>query len=306
VIAIATATARVPATCGELLQGVDTAGPVLVSLPVERGGTVEVALLETPGVRVEPDRPRARAALRLALDACGWRGGAWVRLGGEVPVGRGLGSSTVDVAGVLCATFAAAGASLDAGHLMRLATAVEPTDTSPLPGLWAVDHVRGSRLRALGPAPAAWVVSVDGGGMVDTVALHAQAGPGPSMPAGTLEALASAVAGGDLTAIGALATASAHRNQDRLPHPALADALAAAAEVAGAGVCAAHSGTLLGLLCRSAAQAHRAAAALTDRGWPSHIDRVAAPGAGVRVAERLEGDRWGRGTIAPRRGGRVS
>jgi L-threonine kinase len=282
------AMARVPATCGELLQGVDAGGPVLVSLPVERGGTVEVALLEAPGLHVEPDLPRARTALRLGLDACGWRGGARVRLGGEVPAGRGLGSSTVDVAGVLSATFAAAGASLDPAALMRLTTAVEPSDTSPLPGLWAVDHVRGTRLRHLGPAPAAWVVSVDGGGVVDTVNLHARAGPGPSMPPGTVNALAIAVAAADLASIGALATASAHRNQYRLPHPALAHALSVAAEVGAAGVCAAHSGTLLGLLCASREQAHRAEAALGARGWRSAIDRVSAPGATVRVAEPLD------------------
>jgi GHMP kinase-like protein len=170
-----TAVARVPATCGELLQGVDDQGPVLVSLPVERGGTVEVALVDAPGERVQPDRPRARAALRLALHACGWRGGARVRLGAEVPPGRGLGSSTIDVAGVLSATAAAAGVVLDAARLMRLATAVEPSDTSPLAGLWAADHVHGRRLRSLGPAPTAWVAAVDGGGIVDTLALTGRA-----------------------------------------------------------------------------------------------------------------------------------
>jgi L-threonine kinase len=279
------ATAWVPATCGELLQGVDSEGPVLVSLPVERGGTVEVALVRETELRVEPDRPRARAALRLALDACGWQGGARVRLGGEVRSGRGLGASTVDVAGVLCATFAAAGTNLENSTLMRLATAVEPSDTSPLPGLWAVDHVRGARLGHLGAAPAAWVVSVDGGGVVDTVALHARAGPGPSMPPGTLDALAASVAAGDLAAVGAVATASALRNQARLPHPAFEDVLLVAAQTGAPGVCAAHSGTLLGILYGSPDQAQRAGSALRGRGWPTHIDRVAAPGATVRVTE---------------------
>jgi L-threonine kinase len=282
-----TAVARVPATCGELLQGVDGQGPVLVSLPVERGGTVEVALVDEAGERVRPDRPRARAALRLALDACGWRGGARVRLGAEVPPGRGLGSSTVDVAGVLCAAAAAAGVVLDPARLMRLATAVEPSDTSPLAGLWAADHVHGRRLRLLGPAPTAWVAAVDGGGIVDTLALHARAGPGAPLRPGTLDALARAVTAGDLAAMGALATASARRNQRRLPHPALADALAVASRVGAAGVCAAHSGTLLGVLCGSAEQAHRAAAELRDRGWPASVDRVSAPGTTVRVADEL-------------------
>ncbi len=296
------AIARVPATCGELLQGVDGEGPVLVSLPVERCGTVRVALVDEPELRVEPDRPRARRALRLALDACEWRGGARVRLGSEVPSGRGLGSSTVDVAGVLCATAAAAGTGLDPSRLMALATAVEPSDTSPLPGLWAVDHVHGGRLRRLGPAPSAWVAAVDGGGVVDTAALHERAGAGPPLPPGTLEALAAAVAAGDLDALGALATASARRNQQRLRHPALDAALAVAAGCGAAGICAAHSGTLLGVLCASPEQARRASANLRDRGWPTSVDRVSGPGATVRVAARSGSEPERRPGVRPWRG----
>jgi L-threonine kinase len=271
--------ATVPATCGELLQGVDARGPVLVSLPVDRAGSVEVDLVDEPGLRVEPHRPRAAAALRLAVEACGWGGGAHARLGGEVPAGHGLGSSTVDVAGVLCATFAAARRPLDAAWLMRLATAIEPSDTSPLPGLWAVDHTGGGRLRHLGPAPGAWVASVDGGGTVDTLDLHARAGAGPRLGDGEVDALAGAVAAADLGALGVVATASARRNQERLPHPAFGDALDVAGGVGAAGVCAAHSGTLLGVLCWSAAQAGRAAAALSARGWAARVERVSAPGA---------------------------
>src|SRR4029077_6743804 len=55
----ATAVARVPATCGELLQGVEAQGPVLVSLPVERGGTVAVTLLEASCLRGEHEPPTA-------------------------------------------------------------------------------------------------------------------------------------------------------------------------------------------------------------------------------------------------------
>jgi L-threonine kinase len=283
------ARAFVPATCGELLQGVDARGPVLVSLPVERWGSVEVELRDEPALEVEPHRPRAAGALRLALDACAWRGGARALLGGEVPAGHGLGSSTVDVAGVLLAAAAAAGHPLDAAELMRLATAVEPSDTSPLPGLWAVGHTDGGRLRRLGAAPDAWVTSVDGGGTVDTLDLHARAGAGPALPAGDLDRLAAAVAAADLGGIGAVATASALRNQDRLPHPALDDTLAVASAIAAAGVCAAHSGTLLGVLCASHGAALTAAARLRSRGWRPRIDRVSAPGARVALAGVVSG-----------------
>ncbi|HEX3605825.1 MAG TPA: hypothetical protein VH134_07870 [Candidatus Dormibacteraeota bacterium] len=296
--AIASATARIPATCGELLQGVDPGGPLLVSLPVAALGTVEVTLTEDPAIGVLPARPRAGAALRLALGACGWRGGAQARLGGEVPSGRGLGASTIDVAGAICATFAAAARPLDPRALMRLATGVEPSDTSPLPGLWAADHVTARRIRHLGPAPTAWVVAVDAGGQVDTLALHARAGPGPTIPEGELDRLAAAVAAGDLATLGAVATASALRNQDRLPHPALADALAVAADLGAAGLCAAHSGTVLGVICATRTEADGATAALTQRGWAATINRIHAPGAatGVSNAQRCSSV-----ALAPRR-----
>src|SRR5205807_6770302 len=99
------AVAWVPATGGELLQGVDEQGPVLVSLPLRRGGTVTVRLLDGGLVSGVPERPRALAALGLALGHCGWTGGAEVLLGGEVPIGLGRGSSTIHVCGAIAATF---------------------------------------------------------------------------------------------------------------------------------------------------------------------------------------------------------
>ena len=64
VTVVAEAVAHVPATCGELLQGVDADGPVLVSLPIELMGTVEVALIREPVIAVVPHRPRAHVALQ--------------------------------------------------------------------------------------------------------------------------------------------------------------------------------------------------------------------------------------------------
>jgi len=281
------ASAWISATCGELLQGVDDCGPILVSLPLRRAGRVEVALCKEPELRVTPWRDRAVSALRLALDACGWRGGADARLETGIPLGRGLGSSTVDVAGVITASFAAAGSELDEQTLLRLATAVEPSDSSPFAGLVAVDHVGGCRFERLGPAPTLRAVAVDVGAAIDTPSLHSRLGPGPELPRGALQRLASAIAAGDLSGIGREATESARRNQHRLPHPAFDVVLSTAAAIAAPGVCVAHSGTLAAVLCSDHEQALHAWVRLRAAGWDAIIHTVSAPGRRVAVQRSL-------------------
>ncbi|HEV7678298.1 MAG TPA: hypothetical protein VGQ42_06990 [Candidatus Dormibacteraeota bacterium] len=281
-----TAVVRVPATCGELLQGVlDSGDPVLVSLPIHLAGTVAVTLVAAPGMRaVDPPLPRATAALHLALAHVGWPGGAAVRLGGEVPHGRGMGSSTVDVAGVIAGVAAAAGRRLQPEELVRLTTAIEPSDSSPLPGLWAIDHVHGRSARHLGPAPAGWhVVAVDSGSPIATLDVHAHCGAGPRIDASDVHALHHAATRNDGSELARIATESAERNQSRLPHPLFDDVRAVVARTGALGMCVAHSGSVCAVLCADAATAHRATTAFQARGLDNATWRVASPGVSIEV-----------------------
>jgi L-threonine kinase len=299
------ATVRVPATCGELLQGITEAGPVLVSLPVDLQGSVEVMLVHERVLSVTPSgRPKTMAALQLALDRVAWRGGAVVRLGGEVPPGHGMGSSTVDVAGVIAGVAAAVGVQLQTHDLLALMTAVEPSDSSPLPGLWLVDHVRGTRAMHLGDVPPHWtLVSVDSGHAVDTLALHARRGAGAPLPQALVDHAMSAARRGDSATLAAVATESAHRNQPRLAHPAFDVLHTVASRITAPGVCVAHSGSLCAVICHDDAQARAAAAALTAHGLVATTWRVGAPG--LRVTRRSADDRRGggseRGVLGDRR-----
>jgi L-threonine kinase len=277
---VAEAIARVPATCGELLQGVDSAGPLLVSLPIALCGTVEVALTREPVVSVTPSLPRAMAALRLALDRVGWRGGAVARLGGEVPLAHGMGSSTVDIAGIIGATAAAAGLTLPPHDLLSLITAVEPSDSSPLPGLWAIDHVFGTRALQIGARPPVWhLVAVESGTPHDTLAVHRDHGPGPRMPDSTSFCLATA----DPLTLARIATESATRNQQRLPHPAFATMQTVVSATSALGLCVAHSGSVCAVICDGVDSAATTATALRAYGLASTTWRATAPGMRVEV-----------------------
>lgn len=281
-----TAVVRVPATCGELLQGVGEDGPVLVSLPVDLWGSVRVTLTPEPGLTVTPPLPKARTALALALDRAGWRGGAVVELGGEIPQARGMGSSTADVAGVIAGVCSLAGAGLGDGELVSLMTQVEPSDSSPLRGLWAIDHVGGRRTARLGDLPIGWwVAAVDSGVAMHTLDIHRECGAGARIPAGLLEG----VDWRDPLAVAHVATESALRNQERLPHPAFDSVLRCARRLGAPGVCVAHSGSLCAVICAGEAQAADAHELLAARGLPVNVLRVHGPGMHVDMEAATTG-----------------
>jgi L-threonine kinase len=281
--AVAQVRVLTPATCGELLQGVDSEGPVLVSLPVELMGSVEVTLSREGAISVSPDLPRARAALDLVLDRTGWRGGVAVRLGGEVPRSRGMGSSTVDVAGVLLGVCRAAGVELGNAELVGLMTRVEPSDSSPLRGLWAIDHVDGRRALALGDGPpGVWLAAVDSGVPVATADVHRACGAGPRIPDGVIRSLDW----DSPVAVGRLAGESALRNQERLPHAAFGAVRTVARRAGALGVFVAHSGSLCGVMCAGRSAARSARDALAAEGLRAEVLRAAAPGSRVVVVSR--------------------
>ncbi len=286
-----TAIARAPFTCGELVQGTDRdGGAFLVSCPIDRAAEVRASIDGTGASNGPPDRPKALAAARRTLAALGCGSlGVRLEIRSDLPAGRGFGTSTADVVGAIAATAWALGEELAPPAIARLAVAIEPSDGTMFPGLALLDGRTGSRWEVLGPAPALGVVVLDFGGAVDTVAHHAR--QPPASPAATtvqaraLDLVGRGVRTADPAVIGAGATLSALANEALLPKPALVETFELAARLGAYGVCAAHSGTALGLLlppepalaARAVAAARRSLPGLVDA-WPTRL-----VGGGVRV-----------------------
>ena len=246
--------AALPATCGELVQGLFDGMPCLVSCPIDHYGTATVKLQPEPGWEVPPDAPKAVAALRAGLVYLGEPpGGGWLQLTSDLPRGRGYGSSTADVGATLYALGQGLGRPLAAPEVTRMAVAVEPSDSTIFPGLVLFDHRCGSFHKSLGPAPSLVVIVLDPGGEVDTLAYNREVSP-ESLRRFTVEhreAFALLEAGlteHDWALVGKAATLSARTHQAVLFNPLLEAALDACRALGGLGVCRAHSGTILGLL----------------------------------------------------------
>ncbi|MCS7219854.1 MAG: hypothetical protein RML36_07185 [Anaerolineae bacterium] len=249
------ATVRLPGTCGEWVQGTLDGVPCLVSCAIDwyAETTVTIGANGRPLLR---DAPKAAAALRLALAA---RGAATadvqLELRNPLPRSRGYASSTADVAGAIYAVGAALGWPFAPEEVARLAVQVEPSDSTIFPQLTLFAHRDARFYRPLPPLPALAVVILDPGGEIDTLAFNAA----DHMAA--LRKLASAhrdvftcfeagLAASDPVIVAQAATQSARLHQAILPSALVDAALISYATLGALGVCRAHSGTLVGLICR--------------------------------------------------------
>ena len=247
--------ARAPGTCGELVQGQFADGTdFLITLPVDMWSLVRVAITPEPPVRVCPaTRAKTRQAVRLALDVLGHPdAGASVSVESDLPVGKGMASSTADIVAACRATAAALDRSLSPETISRIAGQIEPSDGVMYPGVVCYDHRRCRLIARLGALPSLEILVVDVGGEVDTLAFNTLS---KNYTADELVAIQHAydltvngLGTGDVASIGWAATISARVNQRLLAKPHL-ETLIQIADAHGAyGVNAAHSGTVAGLL----------------------------------------------------------
>ena len=246
--------AAVPATCGELFQGLIDGQTCLVSCPIDRHSRARVTV-EEDGRRWRSRQPISKtlAALDRAAEAWEYVAAGWVEIDSTIPRSRGYGSSTADIGAGLFALARAAGQPLEPAQAAQIAAEIEPTDSSLFPGLALFAHRAGRLLRPLGPAPDLGVLVIDPGGQVDTVAYNREITPGAlqRLAGAHREAfdwLAAGLAERDWALVGRGATLSACAHQAILFSSWLDAALEACRALGGLGVCRAHSGTILGVL----------------------------------------------------------
>ncbi|MGV9306223.1 GHMP family kinase ATP-binding protein [Nonomuraea sp. NPDC004354] len=248
-------------TFGELLQGALPGpgeargeGRFLVTLPMARWSSAWFELRPPgAGLTVHPAVSTKAAALAEALlIELGHSADGSLFLHSSIPMGKGLASSSADMAATARAVMAALVRRIPLSRLGAMMAAIEPTDGVIHPGIVAFDHRRGEHLRTLGRLPALQVVAVDQGGVVDTVMFNSRA---PGYDAGErrhyqrlLDELGRAVESADVAEVGRISTLSAALNQSRMPNRNFAALSDISRSIGGLGLVACHSGTMIGIL----------------------------------------------------------
>ncbi|EGK09191.1 kinase [Kroppenstedtia eburnea] len=242
-------------TFGELLQGVDTEGrDFLVTFPICRYSHA----FFTPdshqkGVMVEPDfKEKSRLLAEWILDHYSFPVGGKLKIESELPVGKGMSSSSADLVATARAVESCMGIEVPLDLLQRLMRRIEPSDGVMYPGVVSYYHRNVSLCEFLGWLPGLTVVGLDEGGEVDTIQFNQI----PKMFSKSekmlysqlLKSVTEALKRRDLITVGQVATQSALMNQKLKPKKNLQELISLCDTVDGLGVIVAHSGTCLGVL----------------------------------------------------------
>ncbi len=254
-VLVGSATVRAPAVCGELVQGMLDDVYFLVSCPIDFFARVQVELYQgNPGVSAPPRCPKAASAVVAALAYLGREElGARLTINNPIPRGKGMGSSTADVAAAIAATGLALNRQLEPSVVGQLALSVEPSDGIMFPGVALFDHRQGRRMEELGPPPPMEIIALDFGGTVDTLEFNQvdRRELWQSLQPQTDEALELVRSGlhqGSPVLVGRGATISAEAGQRVLFKPQLPRVKEFADSAGAVGVNVGHSGTIIGIL----------------------------------------------------------
>ena len=154
-------------TCGELAQGFYRDEPILITCPIEKFSTVVVSD-EFAGV--EGLGEKSLAMLENVLKIFGAEDFKFgVRLTSELPRGKGMASSSADIAAVAQAVALSLGKVFSPEELGKLCAQIEPTDGIFYSGVVAMNPLTGRLIKKIRAREKFQIAVFDYGGEVDTL-----------------------------------------------------------------------------------------------------------------------------------------
>lgn len=249
------------ASFGELLQGVlPGKQKFLVNLRISRGSTVKVSLA-SPLYSVQKEAqiaasyqryPKSYKLLRNVLSDLGSHNDCLIEIDSDIPVGKGLSSSTADMVAAIRGLAKAASVVFREDYIGRIITEIEPNDGLQYQGTAAYHHATGKLIECLDWVPHFRILGVDFGGIVDTVTFNQRKfefSTQQMMSYQTLlENMLDALRSHDSAAVAAFASESTRLWQAFRPRDEMEKVFELQVATGGLGVVNAHSGTYLGIL----------------------------------------------------------
>jgi uncharacterized protein involved in propanediol utilization len=240
---------------GELLQGcLSHDEHFLVTIPIKTYAYAQFVFDDScEGIQVFPSS-KTKSALFLSKlnEAFHLNLSGRVTLNSEIPMGKGLSSSTADLIACQRAIEAFLDRSFPNENINTILREIEPSDGLLYPCSVVYNHRLCRFIKGLGLIPPSVIISIDCGGTLDTVTYNAQerlfSGEDKAIYAQLLDEITIAFQQQDLRKIGEIATKSAILNQKFNFKPELDRMIALANEFGAYGVINTHSGTCLGLL----------------------------------------------------------
>jgi uncharacterized protein involved in propanediol utilization len=244
---------------GEWFQGVDKEGaPIVYALAVDSSPFRTLTSVEPAGgltVLINPDAPtdsaKVQKAIRELASCYGFAGDCAYRvtISGSPPRGKGLGSSSIDVASALLAVKDERGLRISAPELFKLMCRVERSDYLFNPELMVAANPRDGNCLAVARTPKCLILAwdTDPPTAVDTEAvLHLDLARRSFSE--EYDELSGMIQSGKTDRLLRAATRSAELNDCILPKAGFSIAHKLVNELQNVGLIAAHTGTILGFV----------------------------------------------------------
>lgn len=239
---------KVPGSCGELVQGMIEDIPFLVTCPISMYAKASI----TKYFSYLPYK--ARLARNRTLDYLNMKSYAKFCLTTELLTGKGMASSSADIASICQLTALSCRTKLNQDEIAKIAATIEPTDGVFCKGIVRYDHLNGSILENLGLAPHIKILMFDCGGKVDTLSFNRRKDlkklykENEPIVKDALDYLRIGFKEKNNKYIGKACVMSAYANQKILYKKQLEDIMFISERYGAVGVNVAHSGTVIGVL----------------------------------------------------------
>ncbi|ADL08176.1 GHMP kinase [Thermosediminibacter oceani] len=254
--------ARCPASCGEIVQGAIGGRNFLITCPISLYSTVRVELIRGSGEKKHTanstdgagDWQKAREAIRKLLDYFGFHELDFdIRIVSQIPVGKGLSSSTADITAACLAAARALAKSISPDLIADIALSIEPSDGVMYRGSVIFDHLHGTWRESLGELPDMNVYIIDPEEVVDTESFNSRRDleelnrKKENMVEEALYMTREAFRKKDIGLLGRAMIKSAIAHQEILYKPHLEHIINLSLKCGAVGVNVAHSGSAVGV-----------------------------------------------------------
>lgn len=247
-----------PGTCGELVQGTLSKVNFHITCPINCFSKITVELNNEDYLFInDPKRYKVlQAVSKTMVHIAGKIYGASITIDTQLPISKGMASSTADISAACLATARALGYDLTPHDVAKIALSIEPSDGLFFPGIVAFDHVKGIYFKKIGNAINLDLLVYDFGGEIDTIVFNQR----PDLKEKNylnepqikqaINLVEKGIRTNNAELIAKGATISAITNQNIILKPGLEDIIDVVLKNGALGINTAHSGTLIGILFR--------------------------------------------------------
>lgn len=241
-----------PGSCGELVQGIIDGINFHITCPINRYSRITAMATKDGSIMVPDGLDKTAAAAKKTLELMDISQGVHIDIKSDLPLGKGMASSTADITATVVAISELFERSVSEKEIADIAISIEPTDGVFFDGIVAFDHLEGRMLNKIGNAPPLEIIVLEPAESLDTVTFNQKkqrsVGAEELLIKGAFQMAVQGIRSKDPRLVGKAATISSILNQRLLKKHDLNDLIDICKRNGGLGVNVAHSGTVMGVL----------------------------------------------------------